>query len=396
MLSLSACQAATSSPATSDMPSLSPAASASESAEPTPTAEPVDLRLVTIGDSIPYAGEDCGGCTSFTTLFADAIEAETGMTVAAQNLSTHDNLTGARLVDRIRTSEAMRIALADADIIIVTIGHNDTPWNVADDTCDGAAAGPTADWSSYTGQCVIQLAARHGEDLDAVLSEIETLRVDKPTALRVTTDYNDVIGWDQALPEWTDPSVEVLDAFHAESCRVAELRGAICVDVYHSFNGSDGRSAAGTLLADDYIHPSASGQQRIADLLTQAGLAPLPTAAPVVDGANMSGDLLGTYHDSGEAAVGWHLLPAGNPFCVDVVRTEQSCLRITRPSGTVDYGPMVLDGGQLVVQILYDEDGQCLQVWRTTYLVTADGLDLYKGICGVPRGPLIRGEPDGG
>jgi hypothetical protein len=180
MLSLTACQAATSSPTTSELPSLSPGPSASESAEATATAEPTDLSLVTIGDSIPYAREDCGGCASFTTLFPDSIEADTGMTVDPQNLSSHDGLTGARLVDRIRTSEPMRTALAGADIIVVTIGHNDTPWNVADDTCDGAAAGPEADWSSYTGQCVIQLAARHGEELDAILSEIETLRGDKP------------------------------------------------------------------------------------------------------------------------------------------------------------------------------------------------------------------------
>jgi lysophospholipase L1-like esterase len=268
ILATAACQASASPdpPNESAVPSAAPSAEASESA---------DLNLVTIGDSIPYAGADCGGCASFTALFAESIEADTGLTVSAENLSSHEGLTAEGLANRIQTSEPMRTAVAGADIVVVTIGHNSTPWNLTDDPCDGAAEGPGAEWALYTGECVIQVALAYGEHLDAILTEIEAMRGDRPTAIRVTTDYNDIIGLPEALPEWTDPSAEVIDAFHAETCRVAEARGVVCVDVYHSFNGPNGRTPAGALLASDYTHPSSSGQQRIADLLIQAGLEPL-------------------------------------------------------------------------------------------------------------------------
>ncbi len=232
-------------------------------------------RLVTVGDSIPFAQTDCGGCPSFTTLFAAAVQRDSAKTVDAQNLSSHDNLTGARLLDRIRNDGAVRAAVRAADIVVVTIGHNDTPWNAVDDACDGNNPDGVFNWSLYSGACVTELATRHGTELDGILTEIENLRRGMPTAVRVTTDYNDVIGWDQAPAEAVAPSIEVLEALHAETCRVAELHHAICVDVYRSFNGPDGRTAAGSLLASDYTHPSATGQERIAQLLEAAGLAPL-------------------------------------------------------------------------------------------------------------------------
>jgi lysophospholipase L1-like esterase len=234
---------------------------------------------VTIGDSIPFAQDDCGACPSFTTLFSQALAKTTGMPVLAENLSTHDNLTGKRLVARIKTSAPMRTAVAAADIVIVSIGHNDTPWNSVDDPCDGDS-GNVLHWTAYTGDCVVQLAQRHGKELDAILSQIETLRGPLPTAVMVLTDYNDIIGWGQAPPESRSRSVGVLNAFYAETCRVAEAHGAICVDVYHSFNGTNGWTAAGDLLADDYTHPSAKGQRRIADLLIAAGLVPLVPSTP--------------------------------------------------------------------------------------------------------------------
>ena len=235
-------------------------------------------HLVTFGDSIPFGQDDCGECETFTTLFGDAIAKATGKSVEVQNLSTHDNLTGARLLGRIQTSKPFRDAVADADIIVVTIGHNDTPWNSDDDPCDGAN-GDTFNWSKYTGDCVTQLARRHGDELDKILTEIETLRNGKPTAVRVTTDYNDVIGFDQAPPESVAPSIEVLEAFRSETCRVAQAHHDICVDVYRSFNGPTGRSPAGGLLAGDHTHPSAIGQARIAQLLIDAGLAPIGITA---------------------------------------------------------------------------------------------------------------------
>jgi hypothetical protein len=121
--------------------------------------------------------------------------------------------------------------------------------------------------------------------------------------------------------------------------------------------------------------------------------APPASMIPALDGADLPADLVGTYYDAGEASVGWDFLAAGDEFCRSVVHTEQSCLRITRPQAVVDYGPMVLRDGQLVLRILYDEDGMCLTEHVVRYSTTADGVDLHHGVCQAPRERLVRGQP---
>jgi lysophospholipase L1-like esterase len=233
------------------------------------------LRIVTIGDSIPFARETCDGCTSFTTLFEQMLSDDTSTAVTSQNLSNAGPLISLRLLDRIKDSEPMRAAVADAEIVIVSTGHDDTPWNAIDDGCDGADVVDVLTWHLYTGPCVVQVAQRHEQELGAILDEIAALREGAPTAIRVLTDYNDIIGWERAAPGSTDTSAEVLDAFHDATCNAAKAHGALCIDVYHAFNGPDGRKAAGDLLAHDYLHPSAKGQKRIAELLMDAGIAPV-------------------------------------------------------------------------------------------------------------------------
>lgn len=123
-----------------------------------------------------------------------------------------------------------------------------------------------------------------------------------------------------------------------------------------------------------------------------------PATAPPLAGENLGPDLLGTYFDRGEASVGWHLLPAGDAFCTDRVRTDQSCLKITRLGGTfpVDFGPLVVDGGELILVLLHDEDGRCLhEEFRIPFDVQPAGIMLRTSGClaGAPRDLLVAGEP---
>lgn len=273
---LAACQEPASTPRPGATAAIVPTSPLETVVAATPSPGPADLRLVTLGDSIAFGGEDCDGCRTFTDLWAEAIESSTGVTVDARNLSSPDSLTGAAFVARFDSDPAIRMAVAAADIVVLTIGHDDTPWISVDDTCDGD--NPVFDWAAYTGACVTDLVTRHEQALDEILATIELLRSGQPTAVRVTTDYNDIIGWPQAPAESTEPSASVLDAFSAATCRAAERHGATCVDVYHAFNGADGRAAAGDLLAEDYTHPSTLGHRRIADLLITSGLPPLPAA----------------------------------------------------------------------------------------------------------------------
>src|SRR4051794_29607435 len=111
-------------------------------------------HLVAIGDSIPYGAEDCGGCNPVPELYAQAIARDTRVRVVADNRAEHTGLTSSDLRQEIAGDAALREAVAAADIITVTIGHNDTPWNREDDPCDGKAGGPQGHWSSYRGGCL--------------------------------------------------------------------------------------------------------------------------------------------------------------------------------------------------------------------------------------------------
>jgi lysophospholipase L1-like esterase len=97
----------------------------------------------------------------------------------------------------------------------------------------------------------------------------------EPTAVRVLTFYNDLIGWPPAPPGSETASANVIDAFNLVICDAAAAHDAECIDVYHAFNGPDGRQPAGDLLEIDYTHPNQAGHQKMAELLHAAGLAPL-------------------------------------------------------------------------------------------------------------------------
>jgi lysophospholipase L1-like esterase len=245
----------------------------------TPAPSPADLSLVVVGDSIPYGRRDCNECVPFPTLFGSAIEANTGLSVKAQNLSQHDGLTAARMAVELPASASVKEALAGADIIVISIGHNDTPWNALDDTCDGDKGffdgNASASWEALVGPCLKVEVKRFRKNLATILAEIRTLRGDKPTAIRLLTQYADIPGDRCCPPEATGVSTTIKDAFNKAACDVASDHDVVCVDVYHAFNGPDGSGDPGPLLAPDHTHPSAKGHEVIAGLLMDAGLAPL-------------------------------------------------------------------------------------------------------------------------
>jgi hypothetical protein len=156
---------------------------------------------------------------------------------------------------------------------------NDTPWNRADDDCDGNNRLPPRDWEAYDSACVRRTAREYGRNLDRVLGEIVALRNGRPAARRVTDDYNDVIG-DPHLHAATVPAAlrstrGVLDAYSALTCQIARRHQAVCIDTYHKFNGARGVRDAGALLAADHTHPNYHGHVVIARLLTRSGVTPL-------------------------------------------------------------------------------------------------------------------------
>ena len=169
------------------------------------------LTLIALGDSIPAARpRECHCRTGFVTLFARTLSRP----VSVLNLA----VPGATSADLLASMPAR----LDADVVLVMIGHNDTPWITPGDS-----------------------AARLGRNLDAILS-----RIDAPD-VRVANFYDDGHG---------DPSV--VARYARTICEIARRHHAACADVFHAFTPN--------LLAPDHIHPNAAGQRLIARLLGRA------------------------------------------------------------------------------------------------------------------------------
>lgn len=245
-------------------------------------SQPAPWSLVAVGDSIAFnSPDDCYGCTGFVDRYAEAITKATGHAVKVQNLSQHNGLQTDGLLNELKTDTKRRDALANADIIVVSIGNNDTPWNRDDDPCDGKAVYPN--WSKFNPTCVAAAAEMFRPKLESVFAQIVALRGGKPTIFRAINGYNDWIGGIDSdtravtPPEATTPTRLVLDAWSAMICKAAESNGFTCADIYHAFNGSDGlKPIAGELTATKANgHPSDKGNEVIAKVLTDLGFAPL-------------------------------------------------------------------------------------------------------------------------
>jgi lysophospholipase L1-like esterase len=241
-------------------------------------ASPRPLKLVALGDSIPYS-QDCGGCTGYVTLYARAASRALGARVNVDNRAEHNNLGSTQLLSQVRHSSSMRVALRGADIVTLTIGHNDTPWASGTDPCDGHYSDTVdddkLDWASYTGPCLAPTAAKLKANVIGILAEIRHLRGGKPTLIRVTNFHNDHANDPAGLAQTYEPSRTVADALNAAICQAASQAKLRCADVYHAFNGPDGTRFDGPYVAADHIHPNQKGHALYAALLEKLGYAPL-------------------------------------------------------------------------------------------------------------------------
>jgi DNA-binding beta-propeller fold protein YncE/lysophospholipase L1-like esterase len=235
--------------------------------------------LVVVGDSIPYnSPQDCPGCTGFVDRYAAAIFQATGHPVQVQNLSQHNGLGTDGLLKELQSDAGRRAALAAADVIVVSIGGNDIAWNINDDPCDGPTT-DNPDWSKFSPACAAAAAEVFRPKLESVYSQIVALRAGKPTIFRTINRYNDWIGWPghEVPPEAVRVTHDLVEAWNVMVCKAAPAQGFTCADIYRAFNGADGITPAGDLLAADYTHPSDKGNEVIGNVLTALGYAPLAT-----------------------------------------------------------------------------------------------------------------------
>jgi lysophospholipase L1-like esterase len=261
----------------------------------TPTPDP-HWNLVALGDSTAQASA-CPGCTDYVDLYAKAVAKATGEQVivdnrAANELSNIPAEEATQLLFHLLTDASLRSAVADADIIVIGIGFNDTPWNRLDDPCDAAPRYPVVEWAKLSAGCIRGVTDEYKQTLDEILTQIDELRgcgempgvppcsqrgsVD--TMLRVVSVYNAAIG-DSVDPGWDSPSVIRPtklgnDLFVKAQCEVVHFHGGKCADVYHALNGPNGTRSAGRYLSD-WAHLDQRGHRLVASVLIKLGLAPL-------------------------------------------------------------------------------------------------------------------------
>ncbi len=248
----------TTAPPTPVSPTVAPPTPA-PTRSPTQTATPRPWSLAVVGDSIPYNHpKDCPGCIGVATRYAAAIELATGRPVTLTNLSEYTGLRVEGLLAELRSDAARRKAIAGADFVLITIAHNNV-------VCP--------DWDLDRAACAT-LAEQFRATYAQVFAEVVALRAGRPTAFRTVNRYNDVTKPGATEGEAAGSKL-ILDAWNEMVCAAATLNGFLCADIYHAFNGPDGLTPSGNLLARDYTHPSELGNSRIAGVLADLGYAPI-------------------------------------------------------------------------------------------------------------------------
>ena len=154
------------------------------------------------GDSWPE-GTHCGGCTTFAGMWAADLEAQTGQEVEFTDFtgdaepSVADGRMTASLLDALRESDPARTAAATADIILIATGPNEME-QMHKAVQAGTCGGPDLF------DCIRALGALWETKLDAILTEIETLREGKPTVIRLVSAANPFVSYPEmtvGLPE---------------------------------------------------------------------------------------------------------------------------------------------------------------------------------------------------
>lgn len=256
-------------------------------------------QLVAIGDSI--AQKDCGQCVDFVDLYAQAISKASGVAVHVDNrsaihLSNLPAVEASSLRNLLLTDASLRRAISGADIVVVNVGFNDTPWNRLDNPCGAANHEATeVRWDLITDACIAQVTNEYRQTLDEIFSLVDELRGcwmppgepttctqrgHRDTALRLATVYGDWIGSPGAPAEATEPSARADRAMADAQCWVVESHGGRCVDALTLLNGPSGTSDAAPYLASDHTHLSDAGALRVADALAALGVAPLIPPQP--------------------------------------------------------------------------------------------------------------------
>lgn len=240
---------------------------------------PEHLNMVIIGNALGDFGvTNCEAliCAGFAEQYANSLNLATGIPISVTNLSLKDGESVEELVERVKEDESVRDALAAAEIIIVSIAHDDVAWLRKGDACGDDAR--RRDWTLYTEECASADADALRPAFEEAFSTIAALRAGEPTILRAFNRYNE---WVDApiggaeVPELSVQAASAIELYLAHwnpmVCEAAESAGFVCTDLHRQFNGEDGTGTISHLLTAVFRNPSSPAIKLIASALIDQG-----------------------------------------------------------------------------------------------------------------------------
>jgi HAMP domain-containing protein len=241
----------------SDVSVSSPAGKTSVAPEP--------LTFVALGDSWPE-GAHCGYCETFAGRYADGLEALAGrpvdlvdLTGDAQPFFQTAGGGTASLLRALRQDSSFADQVATGDVIMIATGPNE----------GDRAFGPYAEGHCGDGfACVQRLEQFWLRNFNAMLDEIDRLRGDRPTAIRLVSAANFFVSDPSATkglpPDAMEFGAKYFEALNTAACDAARSHDAICVDVRPVLNGPT--------LDQPVDENSPRSMQAVADALLATGL----------------------------------------------------------------------------------------------------------------------------
>lgn len=228
-----------------------------------PAAAAHPISVVGLGDSDATGQGDPSG-RGWVGRFGALAQRELGRRVVVDNRAV-EGKPSAQLRSEVEKDGDLREALRTADVILVGIGGADL--NAGDDALSAGRCEGTA--------CYTDLLKDFDRNIAAIAGELH--RVAPDALLRAITLPNVVPGGKAVIPSFITPAIGryQVETERDAVCTAMKAAGGRCVDVALTFNGprlDADAYATGLLTKDPCCYPSAKGQQRIAELLVEAGL----------------------------------------------------------------------------------------------------------------------------
>jgi hypothetical protein len=202
-----------------------------------PTGAANALHLVVIGDSIGHA-DFCPECTGWVELYAKQLEASLGRPVVVANRSRNDSAGIPQIKTQVADDESLRKEIAEADVVVVSVGFNSAMPDPATGTgCTGDIGTTDASYAAWlltTNDTCLQAGIdAWTSDYDDIFSTIVGLRPDAPTLRVALNVYDGNIDWIQhadvpqdqvaLIEDWLTKFYDRWNAMHCDRAEAAGL-----------------------------------------------------------------------------------------------------------------------------------------------------------------------------